>query len=502
MSKRPLFISSLLALAAGPAFAQPADQQPPPADPQPAPADQPAQPPVVQTTTTTTQTTAITPPVEPPAKPADAKPETTTTVVKGKTEVQFYGFVQLYELYDSTQGFNEQMQSGAIARPGTYAGNHGQWQTSARHSRLGLKLSQPVTNSIKATGQLEMDFLGNQPSNPPTTSESAFYQNGTFRFRHANVKLETPYLDVLAGQSWTLFGWSSYFHPNSVEIQGLPGQAYKRTAQLRIGKTIKTEDIALELALSAQRPPDRASATPDGVVGAKLTFNKLKGWRTRGANDSVLDTAGIGVSGIGRKFSANEFAATSTKQIVRYGYGVSVDALIPVIPATKESHANALTLTGSFVQGAGIADQYDGLNFGVAQPALPNPTMANPAPAYTANIDNGLALFAADGTLHPIQLQTYMAGLQYYIPPAGHAWLAANYVHASSDNAALFGAKAWTSSDYFDLNLFADLTPAVRVGLAFSYNTQTFAQPAADGNGGMKTDATNYRGAGTILYLF
>jgi hypothetical protein len=484
-----------------PAFAQAPDPQPPPGD----------QPPPDTTTTTTssstTTTTTGTPPpatgpsttTSPPIEPPPAvQPESTPTLVKGKTELTFYGFVQLYEIYDSTQGLNEQMQNTALARGGTYGGDHGQWQTSARHSRLGLKIAQPVSNDIKASAQFEMDFLGNQPSNPPTTSESAFYQNGTFRFRHVYAKLETPVVDVLGGQTWTLFGWSSYFHPNSIEIMGLPGQAYKRTAQLRISKTIKTPDVGVELALSAQRPPERASSTPDGVVGAKLTFNKLRAWRTRGANDSGEDAAGIAVSGIGRKFSANEFAATSTKQIVRYGYGVSIDALLPIVPGTKASHGNALTLTGSFVQGAGIADQYDGLTFGVANPALPTPMGAMTAPVYTANIDNGLALFAPDGTLHPIQLQTFMVGAQYYLPPSGHVWLAANYTHASSDNSQLFGAKAWTSANYFDINLFADLTSSVRIGGLFSVNDQTF--DTMDAN--MNTDAKNYRVTGTMLFMF
>ena len=499
MSIRSLLIGSIVVILAAPAFAQP-DQQPPPTD----------QPPPDTTTTTTssssTTTTTGTPPTTGPSTtssapiepPPAAQPPSTPTLVKGDTELTFYGFVQLYEIYDSTQGLNEQMQNTALARGGTYAGDHGQWQTSARHSRLGLKLAQPVTNDIKATGQFEMDFLGNQPSNPPTTTESAFYQNATFRFRHVFAKLETPYIDVLGGQYWTLFGWSSYFHPNSAEIMGLPGQAYKRVAQLRVSKTIKTPDVGVELALSAQRPPERASATPDGAVGAKLTFNKLHAWRTRGANDTGEDSAGIGVSGIGRKFAANDFAATSTKQVVRYGYGVSIDALLPIVPGTKASHANALTLTGSFVQGAGIEDQYDGLTFGVANPALPNPGMANPAPVYTANIDNGLALFDSTGALHPIQIQTFMVGAQYYLPPFGHAWLAANYTHASSDNAQLFGAKAWTSENYFDINLFADLTPGVRIGGLFSINDQTFDTPDAN----MNSDAKNYRVTGTLMYLF
>ena len=73
-----------------------------------------------------------------------------------------------------------------------------------------------------------------------------------------------------------------------------------------------------------------------------------------------------------------------------------------MIPATKESHDGALTLTGSFVYGAGIADQYSGFNGGVGNDALPQPMPAPATPlTYTTALDGGLALFKADGTLAP-----------------------------------------------------------------------------------------------------
>ncbi len=89
-----------------------------------------------------------------------------------------------------------------------------------------------------------MDFLGNQPqSSPtvvapstgvPTVSEGSYFTSPTFRIRHAALKLATPIVDILAGQYWSLFGWQSMFHPNTVEIQGVPGQIYARTPQIRL----------------------------------------------------------------------------------------------------------------------------------------------------------------------------------------------------------------------------------------------------------------------------
>jgi hypothetical protein len=340
---------------------------------------------------------------------------------------------------------------------------------------------------------MEMDFLGNQP---PGISEASLLQNATFRFRHLNLKLETPVVDVLSGQYWQLFGWQSLFHPNTVEIQGVPGQVYSRSPQIRISKTIKSGDMAIELALAASRPPQRASATPDAQAGVKFQYNGMKALHTAGSTGTAVDGLAVGVSVVGRRFAVDELSASPSSEVTANGYGVSVDALIPIIPATKDKHGNALTFTGSFSTGAGIADLYQSLTGGVSQPSLPNPTMANPAPVYVPNIDNGLAMFyASDKTLHAVQWTAYIAGLQYYLPPAGHVWVSANYSHIESANAHYFGSKTavWDHEDWADLNLMFDVTPAVRLGIEGAY----FDMKYFDG-----ADAPNYRAQFSGFFLF
>jgi len=84
------------------------------------------------------------------------------------------------------------------------------------------------------------------------------------------------------------------------------------------------------------------------------------------------------------------------------------------------------------------------------------------------------------GTLHTIDWTTYIAGVQYYAPPSGRLWLSANYSHASSKNIADFVAmtalgNVFKKSDWFDGNLFFDLTPATRLGVEYAYFRQTRA---------------------------
>jgi hypothetical protein len=507
MPKGSRLVSLLGLLIASPALAQPADPTPAPA---PAPTTEPAPAPAPASAPTTNESAAAqaqtpipTPTAEPGAAgqpaysvplPQQGEPPVPPAQFKTKWDTTFYGFVETDLINDSTQGFNDSAGNAAIARPNTYTGDHGQTTLGARNSRLGFKLGAPDYNGVKASAMLEMDFLGNQPT---TATEAQFWQNPTMRFRHYNLKLETPVLDFLVGQYWELFGWQSYFHPATVEIQGVPGQVYNRSPQIRISKTIKSDKVDVDIAVAAVRPAERTSDLPDGQAGVKVSFPTLKAWHTTGGASSALDSAAIGVSVLGRRFAANPFPAGDT-QVTKNGYGISLDAMVPIVPGHKENHDNALTLTASYSDGAGIADQYTGLSGGVGEPAVPNPNMLATPPVYTPNIDNGLALFFkdADGTysLHPIQWQSFIVGLQYYLP-TGHVFVTANYSHMSSGNAQDYGApaKVFNSSDWADGNLFWDATPAVRLGLEFAW----FQQGYVDG-----VTATNYRTQFSAFYIF
>jgi len=344
---------------------------------------------------------------------------------------------------------------------------------------------------LATSAQLEMDFLGNQPA----VSEAAFIANPTFRFRHFNLKLETPYVDVLLGQYWQLFGWQSYFHPSTVAIQGVPGQIYSRSPQIRLSHAFKQDPVTVEVAVAASRPPQRNSATPDGQFGLRAQLNQWKGVHSMGSTGTAIDPLALGVSAVVRRFDLPEFSATPKNDVSRNGWGISIDALLPVLPAHGNQRGNALTLNGSVVTGAGIADLYTGLTGGVSFPALPNPGMVMPAPVYTPDVDNGLIVFDANGELHTIQWTSVLFGVQYYLPPDGKIFVSSNYSFMQSDNAAANGraAAVFKESKWADGNLFFDLNAAVRLGLEYSWFNQTYA----DG-----TDTTNHRVQLSGFYIF
>jgi hypothetical protein len=340
---------------------------------------------------------------------------------------------------------------------------------------------------MKASANIEADFYGNQAA-PPATSESTFFASPLFRIRHAFLKLETRYVDVTLGQTWELLGWQAYFIPASVNLQGLPGQVYSRTPQVRLSKVIPVDPVNVEVAAAALRPPQRDAGLPDFQGGLRVLFKSWKGVHTLGGSSTVTEAGGVGVSGAVRRFVVNKPDGHSSSQT--NGWAYSVDAFLPVLRAPAQGRGNALSLTGSFVMGAGTADQYTGLTGGVKTVGK----LAVP-PTYTANIDDGFASFDASGTVHAIDWRSWMVGLQYYLPPSGNVFVSANYTDLYSSNIARYGAgdAVFQRSHYADANVFWDVTPAVRLCGGFMW----FFQEYGDG-----VRAINRRVQFTALYLF
>jgi len=419
--------------------------------------------------------------------------------------VTLYGFVEVDAIFDTTRSYGDSIGSDLVARSETYNGRVGRTQFSMRNTRLGFAFESPSIAGVQPSAVFESDFFGHQDS-PPTTSENTYFTSPTFRLRQAFVKLDNPYVDVLVGQTYDVFGWQNYFSPCSVEFLGLPNQLFSRNGQLRLSHTFNPNGVvSLDLAAAALRPAQRDAEVPDGNAGVRVRFNRWRGISTPGSVGTAALPGSIGVSGTVRQFKANAFAPAPVQgSNSATGWGISFDALIPIIPAASaDDRGNRLTLVGSFVWGSGIADLITA-GGGAQFPTLLNPTQANPPPLYDANIDNGLVTFDSRGVLHTIDWQAFRVGLQYYLPPMkGRLFLSANYTQAHSGNLTKLFPKGGAeiellvnvadTSRYADLNLFWDVTPAVRIGLSGQYTEVEYLDGAKP---------HNIRGMAQTVYQF
>jgi hypothetical protein len=533
MTERPLSaVAAALAFAlatsggAAGAAQAPAGGDTPPAEaapetaPPPDAAAQPAPPPAPPPAADSAKPAPVPPPPAAGAAAAGqaaeswfARPPLTLAMGQGPSRwaVTFFGFIEADYIADTTRSYNDSIGSSLVAPVYTYEAQAGRTQFSMRNTRLGLMFESPTIDGMRPSAVFEGDFFGNQPGTPPTVTESSFFNSPTFRIRHAYLKLETDYVDLVAGQTYDVFGWQNYFNPCSVEFLGLPNQLFSRNPQLRLSHGFGGGDgpVTIEVAAEAARPAQRDGQTPDLEGGVRLNVNSWKGITTPGNVGTKAQPASIGISGIVRQFKVNAFTPPppqTSNQVT--GYGLSVDVFIPLIPAASaDDRGNRLSLIGSFVTGTGIADLLT-TGGGARFPTLPNPAQANPPPMYLPNIDTGLVTFDQQGVAHTIDWYAFKVGIQYYLPGSGRMIFSANYTQSHSNNMAklfpmggaeieLLGRVADTSR-YGDVNLFWDATPAVRFGISGQYTQVEYL----DSTAAMPDKPHNYRGMGQAVYVF
>jgi hypothetical protein len=397
--------------------------------------------------------------------------------------VTLYGFAQADFIFDTTRSYDDAVGGTLVARSDTYASRTGRTQFSVRNTRIGLAFTSPSFAGSQASAVIETDFFGNQPpvAGSVGMGERLFFDSPTLRLRQAYMQLRTEYVDVLAGQTYAVFGFQNYFFPCSLEFLGLPNQLFSRATQLRASRSFALpEDLSLEAALAVLRPVQRDSAVPDLQGGVRVSYQRWKGITTPGNVGTLALPLSIGLSGTVRSFKVNAFTPPPTQRSnSATGWGLSLDAFVPILAARdQDDRANRLTFTGAFVTGSGIADLITS-GGGAAFPTLPNPAQANPPPFYTPNIDAGLVSFDTQGVAHTIDWWALRAGLQYYLPPTGRLIISVNYTQSHSGNmSSLFprgGAeielltRVADRSHYADINLLWDATAAMRLGISGQY---------------------------------
>jgi hypothetical protein len=418
-----------------------------------------------------------------------------TTLVVAKLKATLYGYIEGNFKYDSTQSCIELCGNTQIQRSGTYRGNHGRTLFSARDSRLGIRLAAPAQHGIRVSGVLETDFFG-----PTATTEQGTYSNPVLRIRTSFLKIETPVLDVLLGQQWTLFGWQPAFVSASVQYPGLPGETFERTAQLRLSRTIKRDAFTTDLAIAANRPPQQDSATPEGVAGVRFQLNKWTGQHTAYMAYTAIQPASIAITGDVRQVRIPELAVTPHSGIARTGGGVAFSAYLPIISATATSKDNALSLNGEVSITSGMSDAYTTLGgAGTANAAIPPAMPGGAATPYTPNFDAGLAVIDAAGHVELIKWLAYFASLEFY--PAGtggRLGMVVNYGHMESSNARSVGtassaaatpgdqtaavAKIRDHEDVFEIGAFVDPTASTRIAVSGSLYKDVYGDGVAAKN--------------------
>lgn len=410
-------------------------------------------------------------PLEAKPAPAPAPAPATLPPVLSRFNVTFYGYVNVDALYDTTRSHNEGMGNGAVAREGTQNGDKGRTIFTARNSRFGFRVAAPEYQGIKVSGLIETDF-GQMYS---SVAEGTYYTNGLLRLRQANFKIETPWVDLLIGQAYYLFGWQTSYFPATAAMLSVAGEPFGRSPQLRLSKTIKTAALNVDLAAGAFRPPQRDAQLPEVQGGVRFVVNNYKGTHSLGAGGTAAYPASLGVSGAYRQFVTSVVAdptpAPTYPEKKVDGYGVSFDALIPIIPSVGGNRGNTLTLVATYAITKGAGDLLGGTT-GVT--AVGKADAAPPAGFKFQSPDVGTVVWDDTGKPRAVEWNGLLVNADYYLPPSGRIFVSATFGQATSGN-----LKNWVQGPneaavfdrlrHWDGNVFFDVTPAARLVLSYQH---------------------------------
>jgi hypothetical protein len=400
-----------------------------------------------------------------------------TLLDKDQWKISLGGFVEFDAIVDSARSFTEVIGNTPVDRQTSYNGLAGRTQFSIRNSRLAFTVEAPEVDSWQTKGYFEFDLLGYDPS--PTqgstvNTEANFFNNPTFRARHAYIAGATDGWDLMAGQYWALFGWQPYYFMPSIQVAPLPAMLYSRTAQARVTKSIQMPDntTLFQAALGVMRPPQRDSSIPGFEGGLRLAFGSRTGGFTGGAvGPQKPQPMSIGVTGAFREFTIPTDTTTPTGDLVHYpGHALAVDALFPILasPDNKDV-SNTFTIGGEFTTGTGYGDQFNSWTGN-----LPSPTQSAGAPPQSnVNLDAGIGGFDPLGSFQLVNLTTFNGYFQYHLDASTRTWFSGGYGRLYSDNIGSFTAASnkvpYYKEEVMFGNVFHDFTSHVRMGLEYAF---------------------------------
>jgi len=434
---------------------------------------------------------------------------------KNGLQVRLGGFAEFNFIDDNTQSFQELVGNRPVLHSNTVGGANSQVFMSPRNSRIILDVRAPERDGIKSRLFLSMDFLGNQPAvGTSGVTELSTTTSPDLRIFQLFFVAETPVVDVKVGQDWSRFGFMSQYSRGQVSTAVTPANMFNRWIQVSLSKQIPvTDSLSLTPVFSVERPPQANATLPSFVAGVQIAHSGLKApYNGAQAADTALRSLSLQVSGVGRRLEANSGGPTNaagaqpslSSQTYVTGWGVSTSLFLPVLPSKNGEIGNTAHVVMEGVTGAGIADFFNGLSWGVCNPVCGNSATNSGFGGSTfgqTNIDNGLAAVSSQtGKFAAIRTVSMMVHGTYYLPDDGKTWVGGGYgtVYSSNANqmtcgipggtsafqatqASSCGGAVRTSHNIYDREstyygyLYHDFTQEIRMGLETNFTRTSYA---------------------------
>jgi len=181
-------------------------------------------------------------------------------------DVNLYGYIKLDTAWDLARTDAGDFARWVESEQGRV--DDGQFNVTAKQTRLGLKFKGPESDGLKTSGRIEIDFYGGGTENKPVPM-----------LRHAYMVLDWPTerFSILAGQTSDVF---SPLNPETLNysVQWWAGNIGYRRPQVRLTKVFKlADDVDLKLEGAVARTIGRDGPFDPGDTGEDRCLPGIQG---------------------------------------------------------------------------------------------------------------------------------------------------------------------------------------------------------------------------------
>lgn len=263
--------------------------------------------------------------------------------VVSKNKIEIYGFLKLDASLDDSKTDNP--DAPKYARSEATTENESQFAMTAMNSRFGLKYYDTESFEVEVYGNLELDFYDTASDNSQKP-----------RMRHAFFELRYPNWNLLAGQTWDIFG---PLGPNTLNTNGYlwyGGNIGFRRPQIRLTNTFGLPNASK---VTTQLSLNRNIGITDGSTTANSGENSghplLEG-RIAYTFPFLYNASTIGIAGLYGQEEFNRNTTTESSYKVPAWAG-GIDYLVPV--------TSKLSLKGEFFYGSNLDGLLAGIGYGI-----------------------------------------------------------------------------------------------------------------------------------------
>jgi hypothetical protein len=303
------------------------------------------------------------------------------------------------------------------------------------------------------------------------------------------VQAEASGWQIIAGQTWSLFGWTPNFVLASESIAPDPGTAFQRVPQFTVIKQfLITEENKIFAGVSALKPAQIDSSFPSVDAGIRWVWLGRAAGFSGATGEIKAQPLSLGVSGRASEFYYLNDPTNNTSGTHLLGSAIAINAFVPLLAtADQKTVDHTLAVAGEYTRGRGYAEVFPGFTGGIGPYVSGKSGKLDVLPSGT-NVDGGQVGLDPGLGIQLLHLQSWNLQAQYHLPEQFRTFITAGYGQLWADNVDTMTGEGLSAdsivnrSEIYFTNLFHNWTSQIRTGVELGQSRTTYSDTVVSHN--------------------